>query len=181
VTTTAGGGYYTLSVSPFADTYTVKASSPGFKGSISGVSVSSDPTAAPDIILDVDPDYHPNRLVYLKASDLSMGTNLASWPNLGLLGGTFDKFTGGTGPDVVSVLGKKAVQFLQPTSDGTARRTLASATPAPTSLSGNNPWTMHAVIYRDDASITGDNCFFKWAGLRTRAKITWTNQLRLLN
>ena len=77
VATTAGGGYYTLSVSPFADTYTVKASSPGFKGSISGLDVSSDPTAAPDITLDVDPDYDSDLIFSVRSSAASA---TAPWP-----------------------------------------------------------------------------------------------------
>ena len=73
-TTTSGGGYYTLSVP--ADTYTVKASNPGFKGSTS-VAVSSSPTSASDIVLAVDPDYDTDLIFSLRSSAASAS---APWP-----------------------------------------------------------------------------------------------------
>ncbi len=73
-TTTAGGGYYTLSVPP--GTYTVKASSPGYKGSVS-VAVSASPTTAPNIVLGVDPDYDPDLILSVRSSAASA---TAPWP-----------------------------------------------------------------------------------------------------
>lgn len=102
--------------------------------------------------------------VDLQASSLALGSNLGSWPNAGLLGGSFDKYSGGTGPDVVTILGKKAVQFVQPDNTANSRRTLASAIPAPTSLSGNNPWTISTLLYRSSSQPAGENSYAQWSG-----------------
>jgi autotransporter-associated beta strand protein len=160
--TTAGGGYYTATVPGAATTYTLAAKTLGYLGG-TNVAVSATPTTAADIILVTDPDYVPNLLVNLRASTLPLGADLASWPNVGILGGSFDKFAGGTGPEVTTVTGKKAVNFVQ-TDSAVNRRTLASATPAPTSLSGNNPWTISTVLYRSSTQPGGENAYAQWAG-----------------
>ncbi len=103
-------------------------------------------------------------LIVLDASGLALGTDLAAWPNTGTLGGTFNKFTGGFGPEVAMVAGKKAVNFIQPDSSGSSRRTLASTLPAPTALSGNNPWTISTTIYRSATQPGGENSYMQWAG-----------------
>jgi hypothetical protein len=106
-------------------------------------------------------------LVVLDASALTVGTDLASWPNAGSLGGSFDKYTGGTGPDVVAdIAGKQAVQFVQPDSSDPNRRTLASAVLTPAQVAGNSDWTVSADLYKDDMSWTGDNAFLSLAGFQ---------------
>jgi len=103
-------------------------------------------------------------LIVLDASGLTLGADLAAWPNTGTLGGTFDRFTGGVGPEVAMVAGKKAVNFVQPDASGSSRRTLASTLPAPTALSGNNPWTISTTIYRSATQPGGENSYMQWAG-----------------
>jgi autotransporter-associated beta strand protein len=73
-TTTAGGGYYTLSVP--AGSYTVGASAPALKGSTT-VTVSSSPTTAANIVLSADPDYDTNLLFSARSSAYAAGAN---WP-----------------------------------------------------------------------------------------------------
>jgi len=82
-TTTAGGGYYTLTILPDLGTYTVGASTTGLKGKTSVV-VSSTPTVASDIVLGADPDYDPDLLFSAYSSALSAG---APWPTAFPAGG----------------------------------------------------------------------------------------------
>ncbi|MGN6643464.1 MAG: carboxypeptidase regulatory-like domain-containing protein, partial [Verrucomicrobiota bacterium] len=130
-------------------------------GTYTFTNVSDDHTITASFISETT-DLHLQ--VDLQASSLALGSNLGSWPNAGLLGGSFDKYSGGTGPDVVTILGKKAVQFVQPDSTGNSRRTLASAIPAPASLSGNNPWTISTLLYRSSSQPGGENSYAQWSG-----------------
>jgi hypothetical protein len=107
-------------------------------------------------------------LVSLDASSLPEGANLDSWPNTGSLGGTFNKYAGGTGPTVVADLaGKKAVDFSdQLTSNGgdTDRRTLGGTIVTTPEIGGNSDWTISAELYKADMGANGDSAFFSWAG-----------------
>jgi hypothetical protein len=103
----------------------------------------------------------PDPIVNLDAAGLTSGPDLASWANTGTLGGTFDKFPGGTGPTVTTVSGKKAVQFDQPTQDAAGRRTMAWTALAPAGMTGNSDWTVSTRLYRPSNTI---NCYFSWAG-----------------
>ncbi len=73
-TTTSGGGYYTLAVP--AGTYSVGASTAGFKGTTSAT-ISTSPTTATNIVLSVDPDYDADLLFSLRASSASA---TGPWP-----------------------------------------------------------------------------------------------------
>jgi autotransporter-associated beta strand protein len=74
--TTAGGGYYSLSATPVSGTWTVKAITPGFKGSVS-LAAAATPIAVPNIVLSVDSDYDPD-LVFSAYSSALAGTG-AAW------------------------------------------------------------------------------------------------------
>jgi len=107
-------------------------------------------------------------LVSLDASSLPEGANLDSWPNTGSLGGTFNKYAGGTGPTVVADLaGKKAVDFSdQLTSNGgdADRRTMGGTIVTTPEIGGNSDWTISAELYKADMGANGDSAFFSWAG-----------------
>ena len=91
-TTTAGGGYYTLSVPP--TTYSVGARTPGYKGSTTVV-VAANPTTAATIVLATDPDYDPDLIFSVRSSAY---TPVAPWPTA---------FPAG---DALTVLGAPGVQ-----------------------------------------------------------------------
>jgi hypothetical protein len=106
----------------------------------------------------------PDPIVNLDAAGLTSGPDLASWTNTGTLGGTFDKFPGGTGPNVTNVNGKKAVQFVQLNGDGANRRTLVGTVPTPAGIAGASDWTISTVLYRVDGSVNSENAYMCWSG-----------------
>ncbi len=160
ITTVADGVFSFADLIP-GEPYTVDVTKPQYLAATRTANASAN---LGDIVLSPDPDFDPDAIVSLRAASLTVGADLATWPNGGNLGGTFDKFSGGTGPEVKLILGKKAVAFAQASGSAGDRRTMASATPAPASLAGNSPWTISALIYRDDATVNSENCFFEWAG-----------------
>ncbi len=122
-----------------------------------------------NLTLGADPEYDSAALVSIKADSLVLGENLPIWMNKGTLGGSFNKVTGGTGPTVTTIGGKKAVEF----SSVAGRRDLTSTFVSPASIQGNNPWTMHAVVYRSVTQAGNENVFFTFSnvgdGLRAAA------------
>jgi len=106
----------------------------------------------------------PHLVVVLDASTLLPGV-LTSWPNGGILGGTFNSYTPTEAPTVATVSGRQAVHFVQPDSTAASRQTLACTLPAPASLSGNNPWSISADLYSTNLNyISSENGYFCWAG-----------------
>ena len=73
---TSGGGWYFLTLPQ--GTYTVSATSPGYKGSLTQV-VSANPTTAPDITLATDPDYDPELIFSALSTAITPG---AAWPTV---------------------------------------------------------------------------------------------------
>ena len=82
-----------------------------------------------------------SKLVDLKAKDLTAGP-ITDWTNAGTAGGVFTTIAGtGTAPEVKDVGGTKAVAI-------TAGYGLASSFNTPAAITGANPWTMAAWVYR---------------------------------
>ena len=158
--TTTGDGVFSFADLIPGESYTVAVTKAAYLAASRTATAS---TNLGDIVLSPDPDFDPTALVSLRAASLPVGTNLATWLNGGNLGGSFDKFSGGTGPEVKYILGKKSVEFVQ-TDSGANRRTMASVTPAPASLSGNNPWTISTLLYRSSSQPGGENAYAQWAG-----------------
>ncbi|MCX6345233.1 MAG: carboxypeptidase regulatory-like domain-containing protein [Armatimonadetes bacterium] len=162
VRTNVAGEY--LIVPPSDGDYTLTASKGGcVTGSVpvtmAGISQTVDFTLEKSAGLDP--------LVVLDASALTEGTDLASWPNTGSIGGNFTK-AGATGPDVVADYnGKKAVVFAQTIdwNDQAGRRDLASTTIlAPAEITGKSDWTISADLYRsiDQLNPNDPNVYFAW-------------------
>ena len=127
-------------------------------------------------------------LVLLDASVLTVGANLDTWANTGSLGGTFNRYVGGTttplGPDVVADLGgKQAVDFsAQLTSNGgdADRRTLGGTIVTTAEIAGRSDWTVSADLYKANmAGWDGDNAYLSltgwWAGNSKSAQFCYVN------
>jgi hypothetical protein len=112
-------------------------------------------------------------LVNLDAATLPLGTNLASWPNTGTLGGSFNK-NNATGPEVVANLGgRQAVVFANASSDAANRRTMVlrdalnALVPTPAGIANNSEWTISTDLYRSSSELPGngaENTYMCWAG-----------------
>jgi len=162
---TNAAGQYTIIATPDGS-YTLTASKGGFTTSAAlpatmtgGVSVTG-----LDISLTSSGSLDP--IVVLDASTLTEGTDLAAWPNTGSLGGSFNKYAGGTGPNVVANYagtGKQAVEFIQLTQDDAGRRTLASSIPAPSTITGSSDWSISTDLYRADMG-GNDSAYMSWSG-----------------
>ena len=174
VMTNAAGQYMIVAAN---GSHTLTASKGGFVTSapLPATMTGSVSVTGLDITLAKSPTLDP--LVSLDASTLTPGTNLASWTNTGSLGGTFDKYASGTGPNVVANYagtGRQAVEFVQLTQDDAGRRTLAlqvtsdptsALIPAPAAITGNSDWTISTDLYRADMG-GGDNAYLSWSGSR---------------
>lgn len=70
-TTTAGGGFYTLTFPPTPGTWSVRASTPGYKGSVSVV-VAASSTPAPNLALAADPNFDPTLILSAASSAIPL-------------------------------------------------------------------------------------------------------------
>lgn len=91
--------------------------------------------------------------IHLDAEVLQLGASIASWTNLGTLGGAFRAAE--IQPRVSLASGRKAVRF-------SGREILTASFPAPRSLAGNSSFTVAAWVHNPE--IADSECLISWAG-----------------
>jgi autotransporter-associated beta strand protein len=165
VWTNAAGEY--VIVPPGDGDFTLTASKGGHVSGSIPATMAGAAVGGLDIALEKSAGLDP--LVLLDASTLATGDDLASWPNTGSLGGSFNRDA--VGPNVVAdIAGRQAVEFIQPSAEGAYRRTMVSGIPVPSEITGASDWTISTDLYKADlANVpitfgTGDNCYMSWAG-----------------